>query len=127
MGYGKIRLARVLALPLAVGLGVTLYIGGGTAAPAPTPQSRVEAAYKAIGWADKAFGEGFQARETLVTMTTKGSMQQWDPGQSQNVSNLMVPDWGTSTFTQRWDRSRAAVRTEWVRPRAGGGTRNYTE
>ena len=54
-------------------------------------------------------------------------MQQWDPGQSQSVSNLMVPDWGTSTFVQRWDRSRAAVRTEWVRPRAGGGTRNYTE
>jgi glyoxylase-like metal-dependent hydrolase (beta-lactamase superfamily II) len=108
-------------------LGIALYAGGGAAAPAAAPQSRVEAAFKAIGWADKAFGEGFQARETLVTMTTKGSMQQWDPGQSQNVSNLMVPDWGTSTFVQRWDRSRASVRTEWVRPRAGGGTRNYTE
>jgi glyoxylase-like metal-dependent hydrolase (beta-lactamase superfamily II) len=123
----KLRVARVLALPVAVGLGIALYVGGGAAAPAPSPQSRVEAAYKALGWADKAFGEGFQARETLVTMTTKGSMQQWDPGQSQNVSNLMVPDWGTSTFVQRWDRSRAAVRTEWVRPRAAGGTRNFTE
>jgi glyoxylase-like metal-dependent hydrolase (beta-lactamase superfamily II) len=123
----QMRLLKALALSCVMGLGVTLYVGSGTAAPAPAPQARVEAAYAAMGWANRGFGEGAQARETLVTLTTRGSMQQWDPGQSQAVSNLMVPDWGTSTFVQRWDRSRAAVRTEWVRPRAGGGTRNYTE
>ena len=123
----EVRVVKALALACAMGLGITLYVGPGTAAPAPAPQARVEAAYAAMGWADRAFGEGAQARETLVTLTTRGSMQQWDPGQSQAVSNLMVPDWGTSTFVQRWDRSRAAVRTEWVRPRAGGSTRNFTE
>ena len=69
-----------------------------------------------MGWADRGFGEGAQAPETLLIMTAKGSMQQWDPGQSQSVTNLAVPDWGTSTFTQVWDRSRGAMRTEWVRP-----------
>jgi len=123
----SLRVAKSLALSCAVGLGIALYVGSGTAAPAPTPQSRVEAAYAAIGWAGKAFAEGFQARETLVTMTTRGSMKQWDPGQSRAVSDLTMPDWGTSTFVQRWDRSRSSMRTEWVRPRAGGGTRNYTE
>ena len=123
----QMRLLKALALSCVMGLGVTLYVGSGTAAPAPAPQARIEAAYAAMGWANRGFGDGAQARETLVTLTTRGSMQQWDPGQSQAVSNLMVPDWGTSTFVQRWDRSRAAVRTEWVRPRAGGGTRNYTE
>jgi len=87
----------------------------------------VEDAYAAMGWANRGFGEGAQARETLLIMTAKGSMKQWDPGQSQSVSNLAIPDWGTATFTQVWDRSRGATRTEWVRPRAGGGTRNYTE
>src|SRR5687767_15090321 len=123
----QMRLLKALAVSCVMGLGVTLYVGSGAAAPAPAPQARVEAAYAAMGWANRGFGEGAQARETLVTLTTRGSMQQWDPGQSRAVSNLMVPDWGTSTFVQRWDRSRASVRTEWVRPRAGGGTRNYTE
>ena len=124
------RVARALAISCAMGLGVAFYVGSGSAAPAPAlnaAQTRVEDAYTAMGWANRGGGEGAQAPETLLIMTAKGSMQQWDPGQSQNVNNLMVPDWGTSTFTQVWDRSRAAVRTEWVRPRAGGGTRNYTE
>jgi glyoxylase-like metal-dependent hydrolase (beta-lactamase superfamily II) len=123
------RVARAWAVSCALGLGIiTLYVGSGTAAPAPSgPQAHVEAAYAAMGWADRGFGEGAQARETLLTLTTRGSMQQWDPGQSRAVSDLTMPDWGTSTFIQRWDRSRGAIRTEWVRPRAGGGTRNYVE
>ena len=44
-----------------------------------------------MGWADRGFGEGAQARETLLIMTAKGSMKQWDPGQSQSVSNLAEP------------------------------------
>ena len=127
MREDSMRVARALAVSCAIGLGVALYVGSGSAAPAPGPQTRVEDAYAAMGWADRAFGEGAQARETLLIMTSKGSMKQWDPGESESVSNLMVPDWGTSTFTQVWDRSRGATRTEWVRPRAGGGTRNYTE
>jgi glyoxylase-like metal-dependent hydrolase (beta-lactamase superfamily II) len=125
-----LRVAKALAFSCAIGLGVALYVGSVTAAPAPAPsaaQTRVEDAYAAMGWADRGFGEGAQARETLLIMTAKGSMKQWDPGQSQSVSNLAVPDWGTATFTQVWDRSRGATRTTWVRPRAGGGTRNYTE
>jgi glyoxylase-like metal-dependent hydrolase (beta-lactamase superfamily II) len=124
------RVARALAVSSAIGLGVAFYVGSGSAAPAPAlsaAQTRVEDAYAAMGWANRGGGEGAQAPETLLIMTAKGSMEQWDPGQSQSVSNLMVPDWGKSTFTQTWDRSRSAVRTEWVRPRAGGGTRNYTE
>jgi glyoxylase-like metal-dependent hydrolase (beta-lactamase superfamily II) len=124
------RVAMALAVSCAIGLGVTLSVGTLSAAPAPAlgaPQTRVEDAYAAMGWANRGFGDGAQARETLLIMTSKGSMMQWDPGQSQSVSNLMVPDWGKSTFTQVWDRSRAATRTQWVRPRAGGGTRNYTE
>jgi glyoxylase-like metal-dependent hydrolase (beta-lactamase superfamily II) len=130
MRNGGMRVAMALAVSCAIGLGVTLSVGSLSAAPAPAlnpAQTRVEDAYAAMGWANRGFGEGAQARETLLIMTTKGSMKQWDPGQSQSVSNLAVPDWGTATFTQVWDRSRGATRTEWVRPRAGGGTRNYTE
>ena len=130
MRNGRMRVAMALAVSCAIGLGVTLSVGTLSAAPAPAlgaPQTRVEDAYAAMGWANRGFGDGAQARETLLIKTSKGSMMQWDPGQSQSVSNLMVPDWGKSTFTQVWDRSRAATRTQWVRPRAGGGTRNYTE
>ena len=126
----ELRVVKALALACIMGLGFTLYVESTTAAPAPAQtaaQKRVEDAYAAMGWADRAFGEGAQARETLLVMTAKGSMKQWDPGQSQSVSNLAAPDWGTATFTQVWDRSRGATRTQWVRPRAGGGTREYTE
>ena len=79
------RVARALAISCAMGLGVAFYVGSGSAAPAPAlnaAQTRVEDAYTAMGWANRGGGEGAQAPETLLIMTAKGSMQQWDPGQS---------------------------------------------
>ena len=63
----------------------------------------------------------------IVTLIVRGSTQAWDPGESESVADPAKPDWGTSTFVQNWDRSRGLTRTDWVRPRAGGGMRNYTE
>jgi len=98
------------------------------AAPASTPQDLVEQAYGAMGLGGEyQVDGGAQARATLVALVTKGTMQQWDPGESESVADLTKPDWGTATFTDTWDRSKETHRTEWVRPRAGGGTRNYTE
>ena len=103
-------------------------IGSGIAAPADTPQTRVETAYGALGLGGEyRLDGGAQARDTLVTLTVRGSVQAWDPGESESVSDLAKPDWGTSTFVTNWDRSKEAFRIEWQRPRAGGGMRTYTE
>ena len=39
-------------------------------------------------------------------IVVKGSMQTWDPGESESVSDPYKPDWGVSTFTESWDRVR---------------------
>ena len=105
---------------------------GTWSAPAPeaprTPaQTRAQEAYEASGMRDQYFGEGTPSRETIVNIRLRASMLQWDPGQSKAAVDPMTPDWGTSTFVQTWDRPRRLLRTEWVRPRAAGGTRTYTE
>ena len=87
-----------------------------------TPQSLVDAAYKAMGMTDVKL-----AAAEIVTLITRGSMQAWDPGESESVNAPMKPDWGTSTFAQFWDRSRGLYRIEWDRPRANGQRRKYTE
>ena len=87
-----------------------------------TPQSLAEAAYKAAGMSDTKL-----AAAEIVTLVTRGSMQAWDPGESESVNTPMKPDWGTSTFVQYWDRSRGLYRIEWDRPRANGQRRKYTE
>jgi glyoxylase-like metal-dependent hydrolase (beta-lactamase superfamily II) len=129
---GQSMTMRSISLAAALGaVALVLMNAGDTRAAAPaanTPQARVEAAYAAMGMTGQyQLDGGAQARETLVTVTSRGSMQQWDPGESRAVADLMVPDWGTSTFVQRWDRSKEMVRTDWVRPRAGGGTRTFSE
>jgi glyoxylase-like metal-dependent hydrolase (beta-lactamase superfamily II) len=93
-----------------------------------TPADLVQQAYGAMGLGGEyRLDGGAQARDTLVTLQAKGSMRQWDPGESDSVADLSKPDWGTATFTSFWDRSKQAHRIEWVRPKAGGGTRNYTD
>ena len=102
-------------------------VSAAIAAPALTPaQTRVMDAYAAMGMKDEYFGEGSQALETVVTLTTTGTIQQWEPGESESVADLTKPDGGTSTFKQTWDRTRGLFRVEWTRPRPGG-TRTFTE
>jgi glyoxylase-like metal-dependent hydrolase (beta-lactamase superfamily II) len=118
----RVTLAAALLSASMFGLAASGY-----AADAPQ-QPLVNQAYAAMGLGGEyRLDGGAQARDTLVTLTVKGSMKQWDPGESTSVSDLTKPDWGTATFTWIWDRSKGAYRSEWVRPRAGGGTRTYTE
>ncbi len=97
------------------------------AAPANTPQARALAAYEAMGLTDQYKGEGFRDPEMLVTLITRGTIQQWEPGESSSVADLTKPDGGTSTFVHSWDHARAQTRIEWKRPRPAGGTRDFTE
>ena len=127
MRGGRVKLTG--ALLGAACLSVCIGYGAIAAAPAPTPaQMRVDAAYVAMGMGGEYRQDGgAQARDTMVTLITRGTMQQWDPGESESVADLAKPDWGTATFASFWDRSRGETRIEWQRPRAGGGTRTYTD
>jgi hypothetical protein len=108
------RLVGALIVSAAVGWGVTL------AAPAPqmTPQQRVDAAYKAMG------GEKLDA---LKTIRIEAEIGQWDPGASFTLADNEKPDQGMSKLVQSRDLAKGTARNEWVRPRADGGTRTYTE
>src|SRR5690348_10965022 len=90
---------------------------GLSTALAASPQELVDAAYKAMGTPD----------EKINTLVIKGSLHAWDPGESESVTDPYKPDWGVSTFTESRDRARGLYRIDWVRPRANGGKRNYTE
>ncbi|MSP94150.1 MAG: MBL fold metallo-hydrolase [Alphaproteobacteria bacterium] len=121
----KIAAAIIGGACMSVGIGLGVF-----AAPAPVNPAvaRVEAAYAAMGMAGEyRLDGGAQARDTLVTLITKGTIQTWDPGQSRTLADRATPDRGTSTFSTYWDRSKEIYRTEWVRPRAGAATRTYTE
>jgi len=119
-----LRLNIAAALLSASMLGLA---GASVAAPA-APAQLVEQAYGAMGLGGEyQLDGGAQARATLVTLLAKGTMQQWDPGESDSVADLSKPDWGTATFTTMWDRSKEAHHIDWVRPKAGGGTRDYTD
>jgi glyoxylase-like metal-dependent hydrolase (beta-lactamase superfamily II) len=83
-----------------------------------SPQALIDAAYQAMG------GDAFT---NLKTITISATVLQYDPGESYSVSNLLEPDAGTSTYVRSWDFDHAVVRTDWIRPKAGGGTRNFTE
>ena len=114
------------ALIATAGLAVA---SGAPAAPAPgpnSPQGLVAAAYAAMGNTERYAGEGTPP-DQLVISTLRGTVQQWEPGESESVADLTKPDGGMSTFVQIWDRTRGVFRTEWVRPRAAGGTRTFTE
>jgi glyoxylase-like metal-dependent hydrolase (beta-lactamase superfamily II) len=100
--------------------------GPASAAEDAAAKALVDAAYTAMGQTDRYAGEGTPP-DQLTIVTAKGSMKQWDPGESESVADPSKPDWGTATFTNVWDHTRDEWRTEWVRPKAGGGTRNYVE
>jgi glyoxylase-like metal-dependent hydrolase (beta-lactamase superfamily II) len=108
--------AMLSAATIGLGIGVATV----RAAPA-SPQERVDAAYKAMGMTDA------KSAAEITTLVVKGRMQAWDPGESESVSDPYKPDWGVSTFTESWDRARGLYRFDWMRPRANGGMRNYTE
>ena len=127
------RHGMMFAAALAVGTSFTIAIGAiALAAPAPStpapnsPQGLAAAAYTAMGNVDHYSGEGTPP-EQLVIITTRGTTQQWEPGESESVADLTKPDGGTSTFVNIWDRTRTVFRTEWSRPRPAGGMRTYTE
>jgi glyoxylase-like metal-dependent hydrolase (beta-lactamase superfamily II) len=116
------------SITLAAIAGLALSIAGSTATGAASaPQALVEDAFKAMGMSSQYVGEGTRPPDMLVTLTARGSVQAWDPGESESVADLSKPDAGTSTFVQRWDHAQGLMRTEWVRPKAGGGMRTYTE
>src|SRR5690349_1821999 len=117
--YGKTFAAMTAA---AVAFGAAL----AWAAPADTPQARALAAYEAMGFSDQYRGEGTRPPDMLVTLITRGTIQQWEPGESASVADLTKPDGGTSTFVHTWDHAQAETRIEWKRPRPGGMTRDFT-
>lgn len=61
----------------------------------------MDAAYKTTGMTD-----------AITTLALKGSMQAWDPGESESISDPYKPDWGVSTFTESWDRTRGLYRND---------------
>ena len=114
MVRGRLSYAAVLgasAFAIAAGLGSL-----GWAQTATGPQALAEAAYNAMG-----------APANVMSLAITGSLQAWDPGESESVADPYKPDWGTSTFNETFDAARGRYRIEWVRPRAGNGMRNYTE
>ncbi len=120
MGLRNKAAALIGGTCISVALGLGAFAA---AAPAPnTPQARVEAAYRAAGMTDEKLAPG-----EIVTLVVRGSSIAYDPGESESVADPLKPDWGTSTFTETWDRSRELHRIEWSRPRANGEKRNYTE
>ena len=122
MGRGFVKGAVFVA---AAGLGMAL-AGSAWAAEDAAAKALADAAYAAMGMNDRYAGEG-SPPDQLTILVAKGSMKQWDPGESESVADPLTPDWGTATFTNTWDHTRDEWRTEWVRPKAGGGTRNYVE
>jgi glyoxylase-like metal-dependent hydrolase (beta-lactamase superfamily II) len=117
------RIARIAAGAMLSAAALAIALGTGSVWAAPSAaQAKVDAAYKAEGNNDVKL-----APQNIVALVIKASMQAFDPGESESVNDPYKPDWGTSTFTQSWDRSRGLYRIEWDRPRANGMRRNYTE
>jgi glyoxylase-like metal-dependent hydrolase (beta-lactamase superfamily II) len=113
---------RTITVALLSTAAIGIAIGAVSAAPAASPQDRVNAAYAAMGMTDVKL-----APAEIVALVIKGSMQAWDPGESESVNDPYKPDWGISTFTESWDGSRGLYRIDWDRPRANGQRRVYTE
>ena len=111
---------RTLAIAAASAIAISAAIGAGFAASAATntPQALADAAYQAMG------GDKLGA---LKTLTIDETMQQWDPGESESVSDPLKPDWGKATLHETIDITRGLAHTEWQRPKASPGPRVYSE
>ena len=116
MRPGNMTFAALSVLGAGIALGLATAPAWSTAAE--SPQALAAAAYQAMG------GDKLQE---VTSVVIKASMQQWDPGESYSVADLTKPDGGTSTFVQTLDHTKDFARTEWVRPRAGGGMRTFVE
>jgi glyoxylase-like metal-dependent hydrolase (beta-lactamase superfamily II) len=85
-------------------------------AAATSPEKLVDAAFTATGG------------EKLKTLSLKGRLEQFDPGESYSVSDPAKPDTGVSDVVQSRDLQRGFARNEWVRPKPDDGSkRTYTE
>jgi glyoxylase-like metal-dependent hydrolase (beta-lactamase superfamily II) len=104
-----------VCLSIAIGLGAMAW-----AAPATTPQGRVDAAYAAMG------GDKIAA---LKTISLKAHLAQYDPGESYSVHDPDKPGVNSSELIQYRDLARGLTRNEWWdRPKNDDGTRrNYFE
>src|SRR5215470_2266293 len=86
-------------LTVALGLG---WSGQVSAAEDAAAKALTDAAYAAMGMNDRYAGEG-SPPDQLTIVVTKGTMKQWDPGESESVADPLKPDWGTASFTTTWD------------------------
>lgn len=113
------RRRTVTALLGAAGLSIAAGLGFAWAAPAATPQGRVDAAYAAMG------GDKLAA---LKTISLRAHLQQWDPGESYSVATPEEPDVSYSDLVQSRDLARGLTYNEWNRPKNDdGGRRVFTE
>jgi len=77
-----------------------------------------EAAFQAMG-GDKLAG--------LKALSLDATLQQWDPGESESVSDPLKPDWGKATLHVTRDLEHGLVHNVWARPKASPGLRMYSE
>src|SRR5215470_16010529 len=95
---------KVGASLLCAGLALGATYALGWAAPATSPQARVDAAYAAMG------GDKIAA---IKTLSLKAHLGQWDPGESYSVHDQDKPGVNSSELEQMWDFSRGLVRNYW--------------
>src|SRR5918911_176734 len=94
----------VAALLGATALSTLIAFSGTLAAPATTPQARVDAAYAAMG------GDKLAA---LKTISLKAHLAQYDPGESYSVHDPDKPGVNSSELIQYRDIARNLTRNWW--------------
>jgi metallo-beta-lactamase superfamily protein len=109
----KAALYCLIGFGLATGLALAWSLA--RTAHAATPQDLVNSAYTAIG-GDK-----------IKTITLKAHLDQFDPGESYDVSDPTKPDRGASDVVRTRDITRGLTRMDWVRPKVDGSKRTFTE
>src|SRR3954469_7818637 len=91
-----------VALLGAAGIAMAIAVGAGAlAAPAATPQARVDAAYAAMG------GDRLAA---VKTISLKAHLAQYDPGESYSVHDPDKPGVNSSELIQYRDLARGLTR-----------------
>src|SRR5215470_16607081 len=88
--FGRDGMPRksIRALAAVAAIGVAFGPASAWTAPADPAQARALTAYEAMGFSDQYKGEGFRAPDMLVTLVTRGAIQQWEPGESSSVADL---------------------------------------
>src|SRR5215475_15427781 len=75
-------------------------IGAGVVSTGTGAHKLADDAYRAMGLKDEKLAPA------IVATIIRGTLQAWDPGESESVGDAFKPDWGTSNFTQTYDRAR---------------------